>query len=134
MFVYFVLCVCDVCCCVYFHFSCSSLGGALTELGSHFVNTDGKTLRQNHWNWNKVANVMFIDSPLNTGFSYSKLAEDQNTGDIQTAQDMVQFILQFYQHYPEYQGRELHLLGESFGKIKHVHFHIHKQNTLIQYV
>jgi hypothetical protein len=48
-----------------------------------------------------------------TGFSYSKLP--YTPGDISTALDNVQFIKGFLAQYPEFQGRQFWLTGESYG-------------------
>ncbi|GCC35606.1 hypothetical protein chiPu_0014092 [Chiloscyllium punctatum] len=54
---------------------CSSLDGFLSENGPLHVNDDGSTLYINKYSWNKVANVLYLESPAGVGFSYS---DDQN--------------------------------------------------------
>uniref|UniRef100_A0A914DAL2 Serine carboxypeptidase n=1 Tax=Acrobeloides nanus TaxID=290746 RepID=A0A914DAL2_9BILA len=50
---------------------CSSLLGFFEELGPFFPNTDGTTLFENVFSWNKLANVLFIESPHGVGYSYT---------------------------------------------------------------
>lgn len=35
------------------------------------VNDDGTTLYENVYSWNKIANVVYIESPAGVGYSYS---------------------------------------------------------------
>jgi hypothetical protein len=56
---------------------CSSIGdGLLSELGPFRVTASGKDLILNEHSWNKAANVIFVDSPVGVGFSYSTVASD----------------------------------------------------------
>ncbi|KAK6019599.1 serine carboxypeptidase [Ostertagia ostertagi] len=61
---------------------CSSLDGLLNEMGPYFVNLDGKGLRENPHSWTEVAalgncnflqmaSMVFIESPVGVGYSYS---------------------------------------------------------------
>ncbi|MGH0142291.1 UNVERIFIED_CONTAM: hypothetical protein FKN15_002873 [Acipenser sinensis] len=54
---------------------CSSLDGFLSENGPFHVNDDGATLYLNKFSWNKVANVLYLESPAGVGYSYS---DDKN--------------------------------------------------------
>ncbi|CAI7740110.1 unnamed protein product [Closterium sp. NIES-54] len=96
---------------------CSSIGyGLLQELGPWRVaGPAGRQLQFNPYSWNKLANVLFLDSPAGAGFSYSLAASDLATGDNQTAQDTVQFLRAFLRRHPRYNGRKLLLAGESYA-------------------
>jgi len=94
---------------------CSSLGGLLSENGPFYANADGKTLRANPNSWNKVANVIYLESPSGVGFSTSQTKSDYTTGDYQTAQDSVIFLQKFLTLYPQFQKNPFWVTGESYG-------------------
>lgn len=41
--------------------------------GPCYVNPDSKSTTLNPWSWNNDANVLYIDQPVQTGFSYDEL-------------------------------------------------------------
>ncbi|EEC84715.1 hypothetical protein OsI_31677 [Oryza sativa Indica Group] len=96
---------------------CSSLGfGAMKELGPFRVNPDGKTLSRNKHAWNNVANVIFLESPAGVGFSYSMNSSDySDVGDQITAEDTYVFLLNWFNRFPEYKGRDFYIAGDSYG-------------------
>src|ERR1700760_1494158 len=48
---------------------CSSEDGALMEIGPYRVRNGGH-LEFNNGSWDEFANVLFVDNPVGTGFSY----------------------------------------------------------------
>jgi len=94
---------------------CSSLGGLFEELGPFIPNPDGKTLSNNPYSWNKVANIIFLESPSGVGFSYSTNTSDYTVGDVRTANDSYNFLLQFFQKYPQFSNNPFWVTGESYG-------------------
>ncbi|XP_058077425.1 serine carboxypeptidase II-3-like [Magnolia sinica] len=96
---------------------CSSLGfGAMEELGPFRVMSDGKTLYRNKYAWNKVANVLFLESPAGVGFSYSNTTSDYGmSGDRRTAKDAYVFLVNWLERFPEYKNRDFYIAGESYA-------------------
>ncbi|KAE8152818.1 Alpha/Beta hydrolase protein [Aspergillus avenaceus] len=48
----------------------SSMFGAFTENGPCAVNDDSQSTHRNEYTWTKYANMLYIDQPVQTGFSY----------------------------------------------------------------
>lgn len=48
----------------------SSLVGLFSENGPCKVNDDSRTTRLNPWSWNNHVNMLYVDQPVQTGFSY----------------------------------------------------------------
>lgn len=51
----------------------SSLLGMLSENGPCSINPDSNSSTLNPWSWNNEVNVLFIDQPVQVGFSYDAL-------------------------------------------------------------
>lgn len=51
----------------------TSLGGVTAENGPCFINADSNSTRLNPWSWNNKVNMLYLDQPVQTGFSYDKL-------------------------------------------------------------
>ncbi|CAG2183169.1 unnamed protein product, partial [Oppiella nova] len=49
---------------------CSSVFAMFTENGPFRINKDGKTVELHDHSWNTVANILYLESPAGTGFSY----------------------------------------------------------------
>ncbi|XP_043694687.1 serine carboxypeptidase-like 42 [Telopea speciosissima] len=95
---------------------CSSMGGgAFTELGPFFPRGDGRGLVINPQSWNKVSNLLFIESPVGVGWSYSNTTSDYTCGDESTVRDMHMFLVKWFDKYPEYKSRDFFLTGESYA-------------------
>ncbi|XP_029468786.1 lysosomal protective protein-like [Rhinatrema bivittatum] len=91
---------------------CSSLDGLLTEHGPFKIHTDGRTLKHNPYAWNKIANVLYLESPVGVGFSYSA-DKNYDTNDTQVSSRPSLLLLPGF--LPEYSKNELFLTGESYG-------------------
>ncbi|KAM7477114.1 hypothetical protein LguiB_024357 [Lonicera macranthoides] len=96
---------------------CSSIAyGMAEELGAFHVSKDGKSLYLNPYSWNQVANILFLDSPVGVGYSYSNASSDIVTnGDKRTAEDSLVFLLNWFERFPQYKGMEFYITGESYA-------------------
>ncbi|ONK62528.1 uncharacterized protein A4U43_C07F5020 [Asparagus officinalis] len=96
---------------------CSSVAyGASEELGPFRIHPDGKTLFLNKYAWNRVANILFLDSPAGVGFSYSNTSKDLYTaGDARTAKDSYTFLVNWLERFPQYKYRDFYIAGESYA-------------------
>ncbi|XP_027155772.1 serine carboxypeptidase-like 27 [Coffea eugenioides] len=95
---------------------CSSIAyGASEEVGPFRVSPDGKTLGLSPYAWNKVANLLFLDSPAGVGFSYSNTSFDMVTGDKRTAKDAYNFLKRWFERFPQYKNRPFYIAGESYA-------------------
>ncbi|KAK4371528.1 hypothetical protein RND71_011003 [Anisodus tanguticus] len=96
---------------------CSSVAyGAAEEIGPFHINADGKTLYLNPYSWNNLANLLFLESPAGVGFSYTNTSSDlYNAGDQRTAEDTYQFLVKWFERFPQYKHREFYIAGESYA-------------------
>eukprot|EP01018_Ginkgo_biloba_P014329 Gb_32826 [translate_table: standard] len=70
----------------------------------------------NHFSWNKLANLLFLESPAGVGFSYTNTSSNlKDTGDKRTAEDTLIFLINWYERFPHYKYRELYITGESYA-------------------
>ncbi|CAB3399767.1 unnamed protein product [Caenorhabditis bovis] len=96
----------------------SSVWGMLTENGPFRPNKDGQTLYENIHSWNRFANVLYIESPHQVGFSYSTTPNDYIYGDDLTAENNYNALKDFFTNiFPEYKQNEFYITGESYGGV-----------------
>jgi carboxypeptidase C (cathepsin A) len=107
--------------------------GALNEMGPYYlINTT--TTANRSLTWNRKYAMLFVDQPVESGYSYTKRSpiEYVQTSD-QAASHMYTFLLQFFQTFPEYQCSPFYVMGESYGGhyVPHTSYFIHQQNLLL---
>ena len=100
---------------------CSSLDGYFYEHGPMHViepvkNISGvPELYLNPNRWNRVANVVFLESPAGVGFSYAETPDGLKHNDTGTAEDAYTALKQFFEGFPEYKQNEFFISGESYA-------------------
>ncbi|XP_005186527.1 retinoid-inducible serine carboxypeptidase [Musca domestica] len=68
-----------------------------------------------NWTWVKDMNVLFIDNPVGSGFSYVDNILQLTSTNNAIAKDLVAFMKGFYELHPEFEDVPLHIFCESYG-------------------
>ncbi|KAI3953968.1 hypothetical protein MKW98_017792 [Papaver atlanticum] len=94
---------------------CSSLGfGAFMEHGPFQPDKNG-FLINNKYSWNLESNMLYVESPIGVGFSYSNTSSNYILwNDTTTAEDNAKFIVNWLEEFPEFKDSDLYLTGESY--------------------
>ena len=90
---------------------CSSLTGLFLELGPSRIN-EKLELVPNPYSWNNNASVIFLDQPVNVGYSYSS-SSVSNT--VAAGKDVYALLTLFFEQFPEYAEQDFHIAGESYA-------------------
>ncbi|OAA55432.1 pheromone processing carboxypeptidase KexA [Cordyceps fumosorosea ARSEF 2679] len=92
---------------------CSSEDGAMMEIGPYRLK-DTNTLVPNNGSWNEFANLLFVDNPVGTGFSYANT--DSYVHELtEMARQFVVFLEKFFAIFPEYSRDDIYIAGESYA-------------------
>ena len=97
---------------------CSSLDGWANEHGPMQLDEEGK-FKLNEYSWNRVANMIYLESPGDVGFSYidSKLEQDLFIDDKVAAEDNLKALINFFEKFPSMKNKDFYISGESYGGI-----------------
>ncbi|KAJ4912184.1 Serine carboxypeptidase-like 3 [Raphanus sativus] len=103
---------------------CSSLSGLFFENGPFTFNLDegyrGRkpTLQSTTHSWTKVANIIFLDQPVGTGFSYATTQILDTPSDSREAKQIHQFIRKWLSKHTEFISNPFYVGGDSYsGKV-----------------
>ncbi|KAF3433904.1 hypothetical protein FNV43_RR25007 [Rhamnella rubrinervis] len=102
---------------------CSGFSALVYEIGPlifDYANTNWSgvpTLRLNPYSWTKVANIIFLDSPVGTGFSYATDSKAYNTSDTLSVAATYQFLRKWLMAHPKFLKNPLYIAGDSYSGI-----------------
>lgn len=93
----------------------SSAFGAHTEVGP--ISIVNGEVSENDYSWNILGHMLFVDSPLNAGFSYSgdRMGDKQVSSTNEATDHLVDFLTNFYGTWPALLGSPLYITGESYA-------------------
>ncbi|KAI5949355.1 CPYA [Candida jiufengensis] len=90
---------------------CSSTTGLFFELGPSSIDESLKPV-YNPYSWNNNATVIFLDQPINVGYSYSSQSVS-NT--VAAGKDVYAFLELFFKQFPQFLKNDFHIAGESYA-------------------
>ena len=91
---------------------CSSLTGLFMELGPSSINEAGTEPVRNDFSWNNNASIIFLDQPINVGYSYG----DESVSDtVAAGKDVYSLLVLLFKQFPEYKDLDFHIAGESYA-------------------
>jgi len=110
---------------------CSSQLALFYENGPYIINPD-LSLSLNPNSWNSFANVLWIDQPAGTGFSWLGAGDPGVTSELEMAENMWGFFQQFFTQFPKYANLPFYVTGESYGGhyVPALSAYIERQNQL----
>ncbi|CAH2076164.1 unnamed protein product, partial [Iphiclides podalirius] len=91
-------------------------GGSSTGIGNFdILGPLDLSLQERNYTWVKNFNVLFVDNPVGSGFSYVDDLKYLTTTNIEIAEDFLELMRGFYQSHPEFEGIPLYIYGQSYG-------------------
>ncbi|PNY08099.1 serine carboxypeptidase 49-like protein [Trifolium pratense] len=93
---------------------CSSELALFYENGPFKIN-DNLSLVWNEYGWDKVSNLLYVDQPTGTGFSYSTDLRDMRHDEKGVSNDLYDFLQAFFAEHPQYAKNDFFITGESYA-------------------
>ncbi|MCE3050334.1 hypothetical protein HAX54_046924 [Datura stramonium] len=101
---------------------CSGLSSLVYEIGPltfDYANSSGNfpKLELNSNSWTKVANIIFIDQPAGSGYSYAETSEAYNCNDTLSVTLSYEFLRKWLMDHPKYLKNPLYVGGDSYSGV-----------------
>lgn len=91
------------------------IGPMQIKYGDYMDNVPALELEPN--SWTKVANVIYLDAPTLTGYSYTKTPEAVRSSDTASASQTAEFLRKFVGNHPKFMKNPLYVTGISYSGI-----------------
>ncbi|GAV80374.1 Peptidase_S10 domain-containing protein [Cephalotus follicularis] len=93
---------------------CSSELAMFYENGP-FTIADNMSLVWNAYGWDKVSNLIYVDQPVGTGFSYTSDRRDIRHNEDGVSNDLYDFLQAFFAEHPQFANNDFYITGESYA-------------------
>ncbi|CAJ1979244.1 unnamed protein product [Sphenostylis stenocarpa] len=94
--------------------------GCGSEIALFFENgpfhiANNLSLTWNHYGWDQVSNIIFVDQPMGTGFSHSSDDSDTPHDEVGVGNDLYDFLQEFFKHHQDFVHNDFYITGESYA-------------------
>ncbi|KAK7261306.1 hypothetical protein RIF29_27615 [Crotalaria pallida] len=94
--------------------------GCSSELALFYENgpfqfTYNLSLAWNDYGWDKASNILFVDQPTGTGFSYTSDESDIRHDEDGVSNDLYDFLQAFFKEHPQFVKNDFFITGESYA-------------------
>ncbi|KAJ0084037.1 hypothetical protein Patl1_30591 [Pistacia atlantica] len=93
---------------------CSSELALFYENGPYHI-ANNMSLMWNDYGWDTVSNLLFVDQPIGTGFSYTSDESDIRHDEDGVSNDLYDFLQAFFKERPQYAMNDFFITGESYA-------------------
>ncbi|XP_014757513.1 serine carboxypeptidase-like 3 isoform X2 [Brachypodium distachyon] len=94
------------------------IAGPLKLVVEPYNGTGVPRLRYHPYSWTKAASVLFVDSPVGSGFSFSRNPQGYDVGDVSSSLQLKEFLTKWFAEHPDYLVNPFYVGGDSYaGKI-----------------
>ncbi|CAA7390845.1 unnamed protein product [Spirodela intermedia] len=93
---------------------CSSELAIFYENGPFSI-ANNMSLLWNDYGWDKISNLLYVDQPTGTGFSFSSDKRDIRHDEKGVSDDLYDFLQAFFAEHPEYAKNDFYITGESYA-------------------
>ncbi|KAL5731443.1 sinapoylglucose--choline O-sinapoyltransferase [Ranunculus cassubicifolius] len=73
------------------------------------------SLELNPYSWTKVSNIIFLDAPVATGFSYSKTPHGSHSTNTLFAKQVTTFLKKWLNDHQSFRSNSLYIAGDSYS-------------------
>ncbi|GFU26071.1 probable serine carboxypeptidase CPVL [Nephila pilipes] len=88
--------------------------GFFVENGPYVLDAN-MTASIRDYHWAKSFQIIFVDNPVGTGFSFTDNPKGYVKNQEEMADDMFEFLQQFFTLFSEYQNNDFYITGESYA-------------------
>ncbi|CAN6992108.1 unnamed protein product [Brassica rapa subsp. trilocularis] len=94
--------------------------GCSSELAMFYENGPFKidknmSLSWNEYGWDQVSNLLYVDQPVGTGFSYTTDKSDIRHDEKGVSDDLYDFLQAFFAEHPKLTDNDFYITGESYA-------------------